>query len=151
LGLSRLRSILLRQRRIAIDTSVFIYHLEANPTYFTAADTVFAWLEEPDHSAVTSTITMAELLIVPYRHRRQQQVTDIYALLSVYPNLEWVAPDLEIADRAARFRADYRMRLPDALQAATAACGGATAFLTNDLAFQRMTEFQTIILDRVIP
>ena len=114
--MTRLRAYLRRHRRIAIDTSVFIYELEANPRYAALADEVFSWLEEPRHTAVTSTITMTELLVQPYRDGDEPRVDRFYGLLATYPNLEWVAPDLEVADIAARVRAVHRLRTPDALQ-----------------------------------
>ncbi len=79
--------------------------MEANSRYVALADQVFAWLEKPDHSAVTSTITMTELLVLPYRESVEQQIDEIYATLSTYPNLGWITPSLEIADTAARIAA----------------------------------------------
>ncbi len=96
--MTRLRSFLRRHQRIALDTSVFIYQLEANARYLAFTDHVFVWLEHPDRTAVTSTITMAELLVQPYRASNDRQVDEFYALLSTYPNLEWVPPSLAIAD-----------------------------------------------------
>ncbi len=90
---------------------------------------------------------MTELLVQPYRESDQKRVDVFYALLSTYPNLEWIAPDLEIAHLAARFRARYRLRTPDALQAATAAHSQATGFVTNDPAFEGIDSFETLLLD----
>ena len=120
MDLNRLRAFLRRHRRIALDTSIFIYQLEANPRYVGLTDPIFAWLERPDHAAVTSTITMTELLVQPYRDSGEQRAGWFYALLTTYPNLDWTAPDLAVADIAARIRAAHRLRTPDALQAATA-------------------------------
>lgn len=150
MGLDRLRAVLQRHRRIALDTSVFIYQLEANERYLPLTDCIFTWLERADSKAVTSTITMTELLVRPYRDADEELVDESYALLSTYPNLEWIAPTLEIADRAARFRAVHRLRTPDALQAATAAYAGATAFLTNDEALERVEELAVLILERFL-
>ncbi len=60
---------------------------------------------------------MTELLVAPYRDSDEQRVDEFYALLSTLPNLDWIAPNLEIADVAARLRAGHRLRTPDALQA----------------------------------
>jgi predicted nucleic acid-binding protein len=147
LGLNRLRTFLRKHRRIALDTSVFIYQLEANPRYLPATDHVFSWLERPDSKAVTSTITMTELLVQPYRDSSEQRVDEFYALLSTYPNLAWIAPNLEIADVAARLRALHRMRTPDALQAATAVHAGVTGLITNDAVFERVGGIETLVLD----
>ena len=148
--MKKLRAFLRRHGRIALDTSLFIYELEANPRYVEFADSVFAWIEQSGHSAVTSTITMTELLVQPYRDADEDRVNEFYGLLSSYPNLQWIAPDLAIADLAARFRAMHRMRTPDALQAATAARSEVTGFVTNDPIFGRVAEFETLLLESLL-
>jgi predicted nucleic acid-binding protein len=150
LGVERLRAFLRRHRRIALDTSIFIYHLEPNPRYLAYTDAIFSWLERPESKAITSTITMTELLVLPYRQGDQQRADDFYGLLSTYPNLEWIAPNLEIAELAARIRALYRLQTPDALQAATAAHSLASGLITNDVAFERVEGFQTLVLDKLL-
>jgi len=150
LGVEALRLFLRRHRRIALDTSIFIYQLEANPKYLALTDAVFSWVERSGHEAVTSTITMTELLVPSYREGDEQRVDEFYGLLSTYPNLRWIAPDLETADLAARLRAVYRLRTPDALQAATAVRERATGFVTNDPVFARIGEFEAVVLDRLL-
>jgi uncharacterized protein len=150
LALDPLRAFLRRHRRIALDTSVFIYQLEANARYLARTDQIFAWIERPGGKAVTSTITMTELLVQPYRVADQQQADEFYVLLSTYPNLEWIAPNLEIADRAAKLRALHGLRTPDALHAATAVHAGATGLVTNDPVFERVKDFETLLLDKLL-
>jgi predicted nucleic acid-binding protein len=150
LGLDRLRAFLRRHSRIALDTSVFIYQLEGNARYLPLTDHIFTWLERPDARAITSTITMTELLVVPYRNADEKQVNQFYGLLSKYPNLDWIAPDLKIADIAARLRALHRLRTTDALQAATSVHSGATGFITNDAVFDRVEAFETLVLERLL-
>jgi predicted nucleic acid-binding protein len=70
-------------------------------------------------------------------------------LLSTFPNLRWVAPNLEIADLAARLRAFHRLRTPDAFHAATALHTQATGLITNDPVFDRVESFETLVLDRL--
>lgn len=146
----RLRTFLRRHRRIALDTSIFIYQLEANPKYLAHTDSIFSWLERPGSAAITSTITMTELLVLPYRERDEQRADDFYSLLSTYPNLEWIAPNLEIAELAARIRALHRLQTPDALQAATAVHSLAGGLITNDPVFERVEGFETLVLDHLL-
>jgi predicted nucleic acid-binding protein len=150
LDLTRLRAFLRHHRRIALDTSVFIYQLEANPRYVGLTDPIFTWMERPDHAGVTSTITMTELLVQPYRDSGEQRAGEFYALLTTYPNLDWIAPNLEVADIAARIRAAHRLRTPDALQAATAVQAQATGLVTNDPVFARVEAFETLVLDHLL-
>ena len=148
--IERLRAFLRHHRRIALDTSVFIYQLGANPKYIAYTDSIFLWLERAGSAAVTSTITMTELLVLPYREGNQQRANDFYGLLSTYPNLEWIAPNLEIAKVAARIRAQHRLHTPDALLAATAVFSQATALITNDRIFERVSDIETLVLDELL-
>lgn len=150
MGLDHLLSFLRRHRRVGLDTSVFIYQFEANARYVALTDRVFSWLERPGSAAVTSTLTMTELLVHAYRDSDEQRVDEMYGLLSTYPNLDWIAPSLEIADLAARIRALHRLRTPDALQAATAAYAKATGVITNDPVFRRVEAFDTLLLDELL-
>ncbi|HKM81143.1 MAG TPA: PIN domain-containing protein [Candidatus Acidoferrum sp.] len=150
MGLEKLDGFLQRHRRVTIDTSVFIYHVQANPRYLPATDRIFAWLERPSSSAVTSCISMTELLAQPIREGDENRVGEFFALLTRYPHLEWVPASLQIAALAARFRSEHRLRTPDALQAATAVYSSATSLITNDAAFRRLSEFQVVLLDDVL-
>ena len=146
----RLRDFLHRHKQIALDTSIFIYQLENNPRYTELTDHIFTWLERSNHAAVTSTITMAELLVQQYRLADDQQVDEYYALLSTYPNLKWIPPSLLIADTAARIRAAHGLRTPDAFQAATALGSEATGFVTNDSVFERVSGLEILVLERLL-
>jgi predicted nucleic acid-binding protein len=124
--------------------------MEANPRYLPFTDHIFSWLERAGGQGVTSTVTMTELLVQPYRELDEHRVDEFFGLPSTFPNLQWVAPDLEIADLAARLRALYRLRTPDALQAATAVHTGATGLITNDAVFERLEAFETLVLDQLL-
>ena len=99
---------------------------------------------------MTSTITMLELLVQPYRLADIDRVNRFYALLATFPHLEWIAPTLTIADLGARLRAEYNLKTPDALQAATALTCGATSFISNDPAFRRVAGLEVIVLDELL-
>lgn len=146
----RLESFLKRHSKIGIDTSVFIYQVEANPKYLKLVDPIFTWLESRHGRAVTSTITMLEVLVVPYRIPDIDAVNKFYALLSTYPHLDWIEPTLEIADRAAQLRADLNLKTPDALQASTSLVCQATGLITNDPVFKRIGGIEALILDEML-
>ncbi|MBI4471237.1 MAG: PIN domain-containing protein, partial [Acidobacteria bacterium] len=90
------------------------------------------------------------LLVHPYREENQEAVDAFYALLSTYPNLRWVATSLDIADQAAKLRADHNLKTPDAIQAATALLSEATGLVSNDPAFLRVKQLEVLILDHVL-
>ena len=70
--------------------------------------------------------------------------------MTTYPGLIWVPVTLEVADRAARLRADYRLKTPDAIQVATAIAGGAAGFLANDAAMKRVKEIECLVVDELL-
>ena len=150
MGLEDLAGFLRRHRRVALDTSIFVYHVQGNPRYLPATDHLFAWLERPLSSAVTSCISMTELLVQPIRESDEKLVGEFFLLLTRYPHLEWMPTTVPIAALAARFRATYRLRTPDALQAATAVYSAATGLITNDVSFRRLTEIQVLVLDDLL-
>ena len=150
MGLSRLHAFLSRHRRIALDTSVFIYQLERNTAYLTFTSHIFSWLDLPTSEAITSTVTMTELLIQPLREGNEPTAGLYYGLLSRHPNLRWVAPDLEVAALAARYRAQYRLKTIDALHAATASAASATGLITNDAGLARVDGIDVLVLESLV-
>ncbi len=144
-----LAGFLRRHRKIGLDTSVFIYAFEAHPKYAALAGAVFSWVESPHGSAVTSTLTLLELLVQPYREADMDRVDRFYALLSTYPHLEWVAPGVQVADLGAQLRAEHGLRTPDAVHAATALACGATGLVCNDPVFRRVPGLEVALLDQV--
>ena len=148
--IARFRSVLERHKRVALDTCIFIYQWEAHPRYSRLTDFIFTSLEQSEFSAVTSTITMTELLVHPYRQRDSARVNELAGLLSGYPNLEWIAPDIEVAMHAAEIRAEYNLQTADALQAATAVRAKATAMVTNDPVFKRVPHLGALVLDEYL-
>ena len=139
-----------RHKRIGLDTSVFIFELEENPKYIEPVHAIFRWLEEPTSHAATSTVTMLELLVHPYRRSDLDTVNRFYALLSTCPNLHWVDLTLQIADAAARLRAELNLKTPDAIQAASALAQQVTGFISNDTAFRRLPNLDVLILDNIL-
>jgi len=150
LEINPLRTCLQRHRSVALDTSIFIYHVEENPRYVGLTQLIFSWFERHPASAVTSTITLMELLVQPYRDADERRINNFLTLLPAFPNISWVAPDIEIATIAAQIRAQHRLQTPDALQAATAIHRKATLFITNDPGFERLRNPEILLLDRFL-
>jgi predicted nucleic acid-binding protein len=150
LGIEKLSAFLQRHSRVSIDTSIFIYHVQGNPRYLPATDRIFGWMERRGASAVTSCITLTELLVQPMQENDDDLVSEFVLLLTQYPHLEWVPASLPIAATAARFRALHRLRTPDAIQAATAIHSKATGLISNDISYRRVTDVQVFLLDDLL-
>ena len=58
--------------------------------------------------------------------------------------------DASLARRSVVLRAQYNIRVPDALQIAAAVESGATAFVTNDQSLAKIEEMQVMLLDHYV-
>ena len=136
---------------IGIDTALFIYHFEENHAYFELTRELFSSIEEGERKGITSTVTLMEIIVRPLSLGRQDIAQKYEALLVNFPNLTIADLDRDVIRQAARLRAKYRIRPPDALQAATSIIYGAQTFITNDHLFKRLQdELDVLLLDDFI-
>lgn len=138
------------RERIGLDTNIFIYFLQNHPRYGAWCASLFDRIERGHNPTVTSTVTLLELLVQPYREQKEELAQKIFALTSTFPKIEWVPVSLTLADRAAELRARYRLSTPDAIQLATAIGHKATRFYGNDRSLRRVKEIDCLIVDDVI-
>jgi len=132
--------------RVGIDTSPFIYLIEAHPHYLSLVAPLFAHIDAGEISAVTSTITLAEVTVLPLRLQRNDLRQQYVNFLLNSRNLDLVAIDIHVAQAAAELRAQYGVRLPDALQLAAARAAGCDCFVTNDRTLKQVTDLRVIVL-----
>lgn len=123
---------------IGLDTSIFIYHLEANPKYLPLTRTILKYVESGQGRGIISTVVVIELTVHPWRMNRGDIARQYEALLVNFPHLRLVDITREVARQAAQLRAKYNLRPADALQVATAMVSGATAWLSNDKPLKRL-------------
>jgi len=131
---------------VCLDSAVFIYHVEAHPRYISLTTELLAGIEAGRWNALTSTITLMELTVHPWRNERPEAAREYEALLAHFPHLALCDVTRDVARQAAQLRAIYRLRPADALQAATGLVGGATAFITNDRELTRLASLIDILL-----
>lgn len=138
-------------RRLFLDSAPVIYHIEENSRYRPLTTFVFSGLDRGLFTAVTSPITLAECLVIPYR-LGQIELRQIFADQIVSgDNTEFISINQTIASQAAELRSRYHLNLLDALQAASAIAGNCDALLTNDFAFKRINELPILVLDELEP
>lgn len=123
--------------KVGLDSSVLIYHLEGLAPYASLTETVFSLLAKGTFTAVISTISITELLVKPFVEGNETAITACERFLQGLPHTTIVAPHSAIAREAARLRAYYGLRTPDALLLSTAVVEKAKAFLTNDAELKR--------------
>ena len=122
----------------ALDTVVLIYFLERHPNYYNDAKKLFQRIEAGEISAVLSTLVFAELLVPAFRLNKTQLCQKIIRSLSNFPNLKIVPVSSDISIDAARLRANYGIRTPDAIHLATALASSAEGLITNDKALLKV-------------
>ena len=124
--------------RILIDSAPIIYFLENHPEFAPRFAAIFERAEAGHLDLVISTVTLAEVLTGPLRGGNERLAADYLKALTAPPT--WRVADLtpDIAYRAARIRSQTRLRLPDAVQVATALETSCVALVTHDRDFSAL-------------
>ncbi len=141
----------LQGKKIALDTMIFIYAFEEQPVFLPLLKPFFREVEKGRIIAVTSTLTLAECLVQPFRAKAIELAARYKTLFRDFPHLSIIPVTEEIAERAAWLRAQYQMKTPDAIQLATALVTGSHVFLTNDEGVPKLKEIQIQVLNHFLP
>jgi len=135
---------------VGIDSSPFIYYIEAHPGYLETVLPFFEGIRQGKFRAVTSVVTLLELLVHPYR-RNDSQLADEYREILLHSgNITCMEVTTEIAERAAILRSEHPIRTPDAIQMGTALIASATYFLTNDARLPSLPGLKILMLDQLL-
>lgn len=131
---------------IGLDTSVFIYHLEAHPTYLQLTNELLNGVQSGQWSAVTSVITIMELTVPAWRSGQETAARQYEALLANFPNMKIVDVTRDVARSSAQLRARFNIRPADALQVACSLVENATVFITNDRNLSRLEPVIDVVI-----
>ena len=132
MGVEGLRRALAAHQRVFLDTMVLAYLLDEHPIYADLAEAVMTLVEEGSLSAVTSALTLAEILTGPAKAGNIQALRDYELYVTHFPNLAIWPVDAALARQVAQVRAATGLRTPDAVQLAVAASAGVDAIVGND-------------------
>jgi predicted nucleic acid-binding protein len=119
-----------------VDTAPFIYLLESHPQFADQFVGLFEAAAAGEITIALSAVTLAEVLTGPFKAGQTTLAKRYEKALSNYNVMPVTTP---IAALAAQLRAQYRLKLPDAIQLATALDIGAAAFVTHDRDFSAVT------------
>lgn len=128
----------------------FIYWLEPGQPerHRFLEEQVFRPLVDGSLRAVTSAVTLTELLVPYFLRGETEQAELLRRTLDSNPGLAILEVDSRVAVRAAELRARLQIKPMDALHVATAIVAGAEAFLTNDRRLARGDAgIEVLILD----
>ena len=118
--------------RVYIDTNILIYFLEKHPQWIAQVLPLFEMAAQGTTTLVTSELTVAEILVHPYKLGRADLATRYKRFLKDEGIVELIALSFDILDAAAATRAALGGTLADAMHVATATLSGCTAFVSND-------------------
>lgn len=124
----------LQGKNVYFDTNLFIYAVEPteiNHPYLSVIDALFGMAEDGEIQALTSELSLAEVLVGAYKHHAELVV--IYEeLFADRPELAVYPVDKAVLRGAAYARSVVKLSLADAIHVATAIAEQADCFITND-------------------
>ncbi len=137
----------IRGKVVAVDSALLIYYLEDHPDYSPVADEISETIRQKNASALTSVVSLLEVLVLPLRRGRKDLADQYRRFLLHTRGVSIVSVDEQVCEIAARLRAKYAwLRTPDAVQVATALAQGAEVIVTNDEHWRQFTELPVLIL-----
>ncbi|MCA1762328.1 MAG: type II toxin-antitoxin system VapC family toxin [Cryomorphaceae bacterium] len=134
---------------VFIDTAPLIYFIEGHSKFQEKLIEIFKSNDQGEFRFQTSSLTLIELLVQPYKQQNSNLAARYEQILTDSENIDIFEVDLEIARTAAKLRADYNFKTPDAIQLATGLEKSANLFLTNDKELKRIKDIEVITLDEI--
>lgn len=127
---------------LLVDAAPIVYVLESNPRFAGRYVDLFERHAAGALSVAITTVTIAEVLAGPIAAGNEGLVKRYRTTLDSWQVVELTA---DIAEGAARIRVSARLKLPDAVQAASALAIGADALITHDRDFSRLAGLRVIL------
>ena len=131
---------------VGLDTAPLIYFIEEHPAYLRIVDPFFEAMGRGDIQVVTSTLTLAEVLVHPYKRGDRSLVRQYSLMLLDTENLETLPVSSEIADQAARIRAAHGVKTPDSIQLANSGRGN-LVYAANKITSARHSSKKIAIME----
>ena len=127
---------------LLVDSAPIIYTLEGHQKFAKRFERVFELHAKGQLRFAVSTVTIAEVLTGPLQAGEEALARRYRRVLE-----GWVVVDFnaDIAEGAARLRARYGLKLPDAIQAASAIAINADALVTHDRDFGRVKGLRVLM------
>jgi len=141
----------LKGHRTYIDANLFIYAVEQVAPFAAVLDTLFRQVASGAQTAVTSELTLAEVLVRPFAATSEQDRMAFERAVRTQGGLRVVPVSRGILVEAARLRASTRLKLPDAIHLATAMQYECPVFLTNDTRIRTLPGLDVLYLSDYAP
>ena len=126
---------------VLVDTAPWIYILEDHPVWASQFVGLFEAAERGRLQLALTTVTLAEVLAGPFKAKQTALAKRYEKALGRY---HVVPLSAHVAVMAAQLRVQYRLKLPDAVQLASALDIGAAALVTHDRDFSKVQDFPVL-------
>jgi predicted nucleic acid-binding protein len=127
---------------VVVDTAPFVYLLDGHSDFASKFEGLFEAAQSGDVHIVLSAITLAEVLTGPLKAGHAALANRYEKALLQY---KVIPVSAGIAALAAQLRARYKLKLPDAIQLATALDVEAVAFVTHDRDFSQVVGIRVLM------
>lgn len=135
-------------RKVGLDRGTFEAWLRGDARRGPLGLTLFERVEAGRLAAVTSVLTLSDLLVAPVKAHDDAAAEELQALLPTYPHLDLAPVTLAVATRAATYRGRYDLDPMAAIQVATAKEERAELLVTTEAAWKRLSgEIDVLVLD----
>lgn len=132
-----------------VDTAPIIYGIEKNPDFAVLLLPLWQAAQTGQFTLATSALTLLETLVLPLKQNDALLIAAYERALTA-ADTQLLPITNDILRQAASLRAQFNLKTPDAIHAASALASGCVQFITNDSIFRRVTELHVIVLSDLI-
>lgn len=134
---------------VYVDTNIVIYSVESVEPYSALVRPLWEAARSGHIRLLGSELHIIETLAAPLK-RGNRALVDVYEQVLNAADFELMPMTRDIMRRGAGLRADFNLKTPDAIHAATAIEARCSTYLTNDSGFRRITRLSVLILQDLL-
>jgi predicted nucleic acid-binding protein len=119
-------------QRLYLDANALIYFIEAHPSLGDPVRAIFQMALQGQVSLVTSELSLAEALVLPFKLGRTDLINTYQRLIVPAKGFQLIGIDRTILIESSKLRALTGSKLPDAIHVTTASLSQCAIFISED-------------------
>jgi len=127
--------------KVCLDTNIFI-SVKNKEKNFQYSEKILNLIEENQIQGSLSTIVLTEVLVGFYQNEEKEAANQF--LSSAVLNYEIIPVNIDISQKAAQIRAQYQIKLPDAIISASTFLSDAEILITNNKKMLKKLNIQVL-------
>lgn len=133
-------------QRVYLDANVFIYAFESHGPFSSIAGRILETVCANPTTAFTSELTLAEVLVVPFRQQNSAALELYERFLTDTTKISLVGVSRSVLRKEAELRAQDGPKLPDAIHVSCALEAGCSIMVTQDRRLKHPQSLNVIAL-----